>query len=239
MFGRSMFVKPVIMSSGKGSQGNYKTRFRYLPGGKRRFAFGLKSRILNVIKPEFKHYTSYQTNKTIPLIPSSSSTWALVPYVQQGTGANQRIGNRINLSSFHMKFTIYSTLTGSNSETVRAALILDKLPDPNTASLDPSDVWDYSSSAVYTDAYLKLNNIARYVILKDTGAVTLGTYAGLMPQMSFSWHVRLNHQSYFGANTGGATDVDKNNIWFTYWCDGTEVEQPVIYFTWRLRYTDA
>lgn len=156
-------------------------------------------------------------------IGSAGTTGAVLAsnlVIAQGTGENQRIGQKVNLKDFFITFALSNddaTTNGITSGNFRIAIVLDR--QANGALPAWTDVFQDGDVSTYRN----LDNVDRFKILKDrtfnipikcTNAGHTDT-SGHYKKFFFKCNLPLHYSS----TTGAITELRSNNIVVMYICD--------------------
>lgn len=146
----------------------------------------------------------------------------------QGTNENNRIGNKVGISSIHL----YGTITKQNSsvlslgnlfanDILRFMLILDT--QTNGVIINKDDVLDLGTGT-YMNAFRKLNRSSRFKILKDEYLTTAqagiswdGTnYVSPFTAQHVEWHHKFNSPLVIelSGTSGAIGEFRTNNVYF-------------------------
>lgn len=163
----------------------------------------------------------------------------LINKVAEGTGINQRVGRKIQLGTFSMKYTITSAANFS-SAAMRIMVIYDK--QSNGTLFTSTDI--FQQSGYPATAYYNLNNRDRFLVLKDIklsinpiSSSQTSKYTG-----SFGLNLKMLPSTY-NTTTGIYQAVTTGALFLVIISSadntGADNTKPHTEYFWRLRYYDA
>jgi hypothetical protein len=160
-------------------------------------------------------------------ITTTASLASLVA-IPEGTGINQRIGNRIYPNSLQIKATLNAstTIIGSAVASIRLMVVQDLQQVQGTAPLI-TDIINPSSVVGQRNLYF----MQRFKILRDI-KIKVDTYN---PTINYNDRIRLN--SYIGFASGTSTDLSRNGIYLIYVSDNSG-NPPNMVWSSRLYYAN-
>lgn len=160
--------------------------------------------------------------------------------VLQGDDFNERVGRRIHMKSWLIRFKIASLATATSpiGNTVRITVVLDL--QTNGAAPLLTDVYTTNTTNL---APMNLNNRARFKILHDrvmtmpaaeysAGALTAGSP---VPKV-FKLYKRFNTTTTFGATGGTVAAIQSGSIFCIVWGENDAVS--TFEYQSRIRFTD-
>lgn len=161
--------------------------------------------------------------------------------VPSGSGESERIGRKINVTSFHLKYVVKlasTALLGSTDDGIRVIVYHDK--QCNGASIA---VLDLLETATYL-SYNNLSNKNRFTILYDeytdisaTAGSSDATTRGFGEHaITKQFHKRCNLPVEFSSTTGGIGEIRSNNIGVLAITDGGIIQMS---HNIRCRYSDS
>lgn len=170
--------------------------------------------------PEVKFIDVHQNATSI----SNAGQVQLLNGSVEGSAYNNRIGQKIELTSISVEFVIgNATLTTGQgfpfggTDVVKVALVYDK--QTNGAALAYSDVFQSSASAQAPFGERNVNNLERFEVLKS-GTYKIDTASNIA--VHDSWYIPCHHQvRYNGSNAGTVGDIQTGSIYLVYADQGT------------------
>lgn len=175
-------------------------------------------------------------------VTSANATGILLNPCAQGTGVNQRVGNKITIKSIQwMVMGAYASDTVAYGQGVHvdAKIVCDT--QANGTATDKISVNNGSSAPTM----LNLDNRRRFIVIKHkswqlAGANGLAvTYTKSAPS-TFMWkgYKRMNMDVIFKSTGGSISDITTNSLYFI--IQSNVAESTVSYDGYfRVRYTDA
>lgn len=210
----------------------------------------MTKRIKKVVKNEilekkFQQFSNQSVTVTgAPAIynisPGTSSFWESIV---QGNVVNNRIGNKIHVSSVHISYTItpLATMVPAGCQ-VRVILFLDK----KAANRVPA-ITDYVSSAgsgaaihntqrnpAHQHQYSTLYDRLHPMVVTATNGASVVAVA---PKITESVWLKINKTIEFSANTGGPADCTNYNLYLCIFADNST--SALFEFATTTFFTDA
>jgi len=153
--------------------------------------------------------------------PVNPTTTPSLFAISQGTTKNQRIGNKIH--AYQIRITGVALVQSANNagEVCRLMLVWDKQANGATAS--PADVLEQGTGATVAagtglTSFVNMDNVERFVILKDKKYSFNPTSAGGGASASFPYYVnfkmnkKINMKVDYSSTTGAVTEIRSNNL---------------------------
>jgi len=167
---------------------------------------------------------------------STTARIVLLNGMAQGTTASTRIGRRVNLKSFELKFTV-SGGTATTFSTCRYAVVLDR--QANAAAPNFTDIYD----SAHPTALRNISNKARFQVLWDSDMLAIcgnNTTFTDASRRNVTHYLKINVPTQYNAGTAGTVgDIQTGALYFVAIGDvvsGTTA--PVCVGNLRLRYSD-
>lgn len=171
-----------------------------------------------------------------------NSTMLVIP---QGTGEQERIGNKIVVTQIHMRgvFRYQNTTStdyaASGALNLRLLLVLDK--QANGVIPNAGDIL-FSISSGPTFAFNRISNKDRFVVLKDIRKTLVGNYTiGGVPaatQEDFECHIKCRLPIMYGGTTGNYNEMKSNSLLVVSLAEFAN-QTPNISWAARVRFIDS
>lgn len=164
--------------------------------------------------PEVKVFdTSVNTN-----LSQTGGTTCLNTMVL-GSDSNNRIGRKVELKHVNVKLEYFNahlaSVTQAPSETFRVSLVYDRQSDG--ANVAYTDVYSVNGSINAPYATRNINNIDRFVVLKDW---VLNLNSSLTTTQLMEHYCAVSHDTrYNGTNGGTYADISTGGLWLVYASD--------------------
>ncbi|UDN67457.1 capsid protein [robinz virus RP_244] len=238
----------------------YKKTFRRRGGGKKRFANSKVARVgavkRMIKRSEETKWVSNQ-NALVPWADGYTTNALLFTGIQRGGDRNNRIGNRITLTSLFMNVVAQPAATALISTPLRFMLLYGK---DAPCKLVGATAGDYPGMAdpvaqselfpplVPTNQYFLAphnpNYVpAKYKILMDklVKIDILGGSTNIFSMLLMRKKFKLKSTIvYNDSNLGNPQDSVKNALWLLVFCpSATALAAPTLNVDWRLSYKDA
>lgn len=200
----------------------------------------------------------------VPKVATVSLTGGAMPLYElgQGTGASERVGDKIYVHSLQMKLRMTPTIDPSvgllaqSNQLVRVIMFVDKQANgaqPVLVSATASDhaVLGEVNSEKQVVADRNLGAVSRYRILYDrihslrmqssstsaTNEQTSGEAKIISIYKRFKKPLTIRYVA--GSSGGDFTEIQSNNLWCGVLCDAANTQGVFIKGNSRVRYTDA
>lgn len=162
--------------------------------------------------------------------------FSLANEMSQGAFVDQRIGNRILMTSIHVKFSFfYNPVAAGATSLMRTLVVYDKSPNgvaPLLGDMLGIEVAGVSTSVTFYDG-INQGNRDRFQILRDTY-----TYMDLQhPRAYYDQYIKLNHPAVFAANALNIAAVTTGAIYVLAYASNQDVVSWAD-IQYRLRYKD-
>lgn len=132
--------------------------------------------------------------------------------MQQGTGASNRLGNKITVTDIYVDCFVYANAS-TGLDLARFTLVIDR--QCNGANMSLSDLYLVSGSgkAVYSpfnpDKYG-----TRFAVVRDKTVILSPSSGNPKFAYRWQWKIKCNMVVQYNANTGNISDVVRNAICF-------------------------
>jgi len=165
-----------------------------------------------------------------PPLTSSFATPQLLNGCTQGAGATNRIGRKMLMKSFQMRYTC-SVADGDDASQHRIVVVYDK--QANGAAPIATDVFGGNNFL----APLNLNNSDRFVVICDE--VTESVQSSVI-NISGQRYVKMNMETIFSGSSNGIADIASGSVYMFIANNATPTIGVVTAaFVWtRIRYID-
>lgn len=217
------------------------TKYRRIPG------WGTIKRTYTI--PELK----YIDNSSAGYVITPAGNFTLLNALLQGAAPKQRIGQKINMRSVHLKMTFTGPGYGAANASfalygfVRAMLVLDLQPNSSTMTL--ASLLEDTATGIGINSSLNMDNAARFKVLFDKRyMITPSTVIAaanfvqttMMGAVYDEVYLKLSHEVFYAdTNAGDITDIKTGALFLvTVGGNPDTGEQPGLSFYTRLRYTD-
>jgi len=169
-----------------------------------------------------------------------AGTTSLVNNIAEGTGINERIGRRYNLSTFSMKYIVTSP-TDFSSAILRILIVYDK--QPNGVAPDAADLFGSAVSTSRASTFLNIANRDRFLILAEKRINSIPIDSAHVGVIAGTIGVNCRNLPVTCDGTGGTiTDITTGSLYIIAVASppeaGGNATKPGLNYTWRLRYTD-
>lgn len=224
------------------NRGRFPYRRRYVA----RRSFGGRSKMM--VKPtvEIKSFDqTFAANTVIVAFPSIahgtgpadlSNGMTHVNAVVQGADYYKRIGQKINMKSCQLDFTVGAPTSYTVPCVVRWCLIYDRQPNADYPSI--GDIFYTSAGATTFNSGVNMQNRNRFSVIRDQRFTLDPAQDLLKPVHEF---VKLSHETDFNqTNAGTIGDLTTGSLLFMIGYDGTIAEPAPTLISWqsRIRYFD-
>lgn len=218
----------------------------------RRWMFPRKRKVYRRIPPPNMYPTSRVQGVTVEKksVESDTSTMTtvdvdnvisttLINEIAEGTAINQRVGRKVQLGTFSIKYTLNSPGDYSSS-TVRLIVVFDK--QPNGTQMTAADI--FQQSLYPATSFLNLGNRQRFVVLKDKKFSVNPVDSSHIYSHTGSFGLNLKKFDTTYNNTGGTIGNIGTGALYMIVCGssphaGLPATKPTFSYIWRLRYYDA
>ncbi|AUM61921.1 capsid [uncultured virus] len=217
------------------------TKYRRIPG------WGTIKKTYTI--PELK----YIDNSSWGYVTTPSGSFTLLNALLQGAAPKQRIGQRINMRSIHLKMTMTGPGYGAANAAyalygyIRVMLVLDLQPNSQTMTL--ANLLEDTATGIGVMSSINMDNAARFKVLFDKRYMltpsTIIAAANFLQTTTNGTiydevYLKLSHEAYYAdTNAGDITDIKTGALFLVTVGSNPDVnEQPGISFFARLRYTD-
>lgn len=198
------------------------------------------------LRPEVKKITRSIEGSSMSALTENQLVIMPFAHCTQGTGAEQRIGNEINLASVHIKGHLENRSSVANTMLVRMAIIQDKkdnaAPFTGVNALVKSNAPVSLGSLGAESSYLTWNK-DRYSVLYDRNFKLGSANTNGADIKLFNLFRKLRGKAEFTYSTGAPGAINSNNWQFVMWaCDPDNAGQSTSnvngYFQITGYYTD-
>lgn len=212
-------------------------------------------RSLRLNKDEWKYrdYLNIHSDDDVTGNHYRSMKWNILN-VQTGTGANQRIGDRVTVKSIQIKGRLSA---GRMPDTGRLVIVYDRAPGGITSPPLWEEVFEPSlAGANSTSDMLNMENRRRFKIVfdktwslgcytggdMDAGTIETQSYGAGIASQSINSYIKVNLPVYFNGTTDALSDISYGALYLYFQADvnpGTTAFWNCKFVgTARLRYSD-
>lgn len=170
--------------------------------------------------------------------------------ISQGTGKNQRIGNKLDLYQIRAKGQLVLVSNAKVDDLVRILLVRDKQANGSTPAI--SDILEQSSNSAGTgltiNSYRNMDNIDRFDVLKDktyklqqsatitdNSGTTTGGFQLYVP-FKLSHKLRTHQEICYSSTTGSIGEIKSTNYMLVF--ISTEANATAVNGTTRVYWKD-
>jgi len=175
----------------------------------------------------------------------------------QGSGAGNRIGQQITITSIQFRGHIENDIDNLSSASIRCIVFWDRQPNnanPITTTFTVTSMALLDGSTITNPMHMPYNYqaLTRYRILYDkiftvtpntflqyttTGGVSLvDTYS--QRKIYFKKKIKASRLVQYDASAGDITDLTSNSLFAVFYSDAAQ-DEPVLQFAARVYYKDA
>lgn len=187
---------------------------------------------------------------TIAQSIGNTAVWTnlgLLNGLSQGTTASQRVGRKVNMKSYYIRWGINPQITSIQSFAVRFLCIYDK--QANASAPNISDILEGNGGAPTFFAPNNLSNRDRFITLADwttpvitgpAGSTATNASVGAPAKAFGDWYKRLSLEVMFNGTNGGTIgDITSGSV-YLFACEyGVATANVQVAFYSRIRYTDV
>ena len=196
-------------------------------------------RNLKFSQPELKFYDGY-VNAAQNGTGAQQLGAVFTPVL--GTGANNRLGDKVIVKSIQVQLEgYYNTTTTHDQGFWRVALVIDKVANNQTNPATWTTVFNGNGlNALKNNAYGDRFKVLwdEMVPVFNLGVAATNPTAAENVRWCRRFYKKLNLPVQFSASTPAWADVVKNGIFLTFWWDGTTTEPYMIVST-KVRFIDS
>lgn len=219
-------------------------RFMTRPRKRRRLGFRFRSRfrgsrmkvLMQSHRAVEKKNFDFSFTKTLDV---NSSDVVHLTAIGQGTLPTERIGAKIALQSIAFRLSMKMTPTSTDThDDVRVAIVFDR---QQVSSTNPTTamIWANGTDPL---SFINTANFGRFGIiwtkLTQLTQPTLGSGAGNYARL-YQGFIKFKKPVTIRYSGAAATAISKNGLYWAGMSNGVDTLGDAVFFTYRLRYTDA
>jgi hypothetical protein len=224
-----------------GPRSGFKGYYSYSKGMKRfkiPMAAGMKALqlIRKIKKEEELKYATFNTNITT----AAADTWVItyIGNVTQGTGGNQRIGNKITIKSIQLRHKYIRNALEADGMAMRWAIIIDRRPSGTLAT--GSQIFDNNTDkACIANINVEPDYKGRFQILTDqTMEITNSINTSKNTRILNPFYIKKDIKIEYKGTAGDIADCQKNALLYCC-CTSSASSSSTIQPNIKLRFTDT